>query len=353
VDNHIYIFGGGRNPTGMDGSEIIEEVFVSRIPFLRTEGVLTQPVSGSVLFGIDTGAVMAGGRTGTADAVTDCDALELPGTISSDEAIPFNLDNAIAAATPMNTARQFAAGAAGNGKAYVFGGFDAAGTPLNSIEEYDPSAGTWTTLAAVITPARGGCGAAVLDGRIYIMGGDTGGAKSTVVEVFDPASGLVTTGLASLTPGRSHFGCGAEANSKKIYVFGGEDAAGDPMATTSIYNTLTNAWTAGPAMPVALEGVLCLYEGGYLKLFGGEQPWPPAAPTATVLSDRVWRYDHENKLFYLEDIVLPLGLRDLAGCRVIHTWSHRGVNQTDEFCIIGGGSDGTGYRDEIYRFWTR
>src|SRR6202162_3319521 len=77
---------------------------------------------------------------------------------------------------PMPHPAHHAAVTALNGKMYLFGGFDlpTAGppgwNPVNDAWEYDPATDGWRALAPRPT-ARGGGGAAVVGGKLYVIGG--------------------------------------------------------------------------------------------------------------------------------------------------------------------------------------
>src|SRR5437870_7798998 len=77
---------------------------------------------------------------------------------------------------PMPHPVHHAAVTALNGKMYLFGGFDlpAAGppgwNPVNDVWEYDPATDGWRSRAPMPT-ARGGSVAAVVSGKIYVIGG--------------------------------------------------------------------------------------------------------------------------------------------------------------------------------------
>ena len=72
------------------------------------------------------------------------------------------------------------------GKIYFVGGCDWF-SAKNIAERYDPATNTWETLANM-SAAREGVACAVLDGKLYAIGGD----GLTSVEVFDPSN---ATGL--------------------------------------------------------------------------------------------------------------------------------------------------------------
>jgi N-acetylneuraminic acid mutarotase len=56
-----------------------------------------------------------------------------------------------------------------NGKIYVIGGLTV-NDALSTVEEYNPVTDTWTKKADMPTP-RGGLSTAVVDGKIYAIGG--------------------------------------------------------------------------------------------------------------------------------------------------------------------------------------
>jgi hypothetical protein len=56
------------------------------------------------------------------------------------------------------------------GKLVVAGGFDLYERSVQTVEAYDPIAETWTELAPLPT-ARGDAAAAILNGKMYVLGG--------------------------------------------------------------------------------------------------------------------------------------------------------------------------------------
>ncbi|MCU0722360.1 MAG: kelch repeat-containing protein, partial [Planctomycetes bacterium] len=171
-------------------------------------------------------------------------------------------------------------------------------------------------------------------GKIYAVGGDTGSAKTAAVEIYDPAAQTWTTG-ASMGSARSHFGCGAEPETGFVYVFGGEDGTAGGTASIERYDPALNLWiTTTSTLPTPLRGPLCLLEGRNLRLFGGQRP-------DGRMSDLVLSFEHRTGAVRIETCVLPYAARDLFGCTLACTWSHRGAGQTDEHCLLGGGFDGT------------
>jgi N-acetylneuraminic acid mutarotase len=87
---------------------------------------------------------------------------------------------------PMPTARSGIAAAVLEGKIFVVGGEAPSGT-FNQVEAYDPKANSWSTFAPLPTP-RHGLGAVAVGGRLYVIaGGPTpGGSASAANEIFVP-----------------------------------------------------------------------------------------------------------------------------------------------------------------------
>jgi len=85
-----------------------------------------------------------------------------------------------------------------NGKIYAIGGRHGASSisPVNVVEECDPSTNIWTTRAPMPT-ARAYVGiVAASNGKLYAVGGTHSGIAINVVEEYDPA----TNGWATKAP---------------------------------------------------------------------------------------------------------------------------------------------------------
>lgn len=81
-----------------------------------------------------------------------------------------------------------------NGKVLVAGGWNYQGSaiwaPPRESELYDPSTGTWTATANVITARAGADAILLLDGRVIVEGGDGGDNVGALIsaELYDPGS---------------------------------------------------------------------------------------------------------------------------------------------------------------------
>jgi len=84
----------------------------------------------------------------------------------------------------MPTGRTYFSTCAVNGKIYAIGGMDS--NHLSSVEEYDPATDTWTKMADMPT-ARSGLATSAMNGKIYAIGGWVGsGTPLSTVEEYDP-----------------------------------------------------------------------------------------------------------------------------------------------------------------------
>jgi len=109
------------------------------------------------------------------------------------------------------------------GKIYAMGGGDAPYTPyLSDVEIYDPATDSWET-GIPMPNARMGHAAAVVGGKIYVMGGAYQAQTSTAtVDEYDPATGTWQTGPRL---SKAKYFMGASLVGGKIYIVGGSDAA--------------------------------------------------------------------------------------------------------------------------------
>ena len=93
---------------------------------------------------------------------------------------------------PIATARAAHAMAVLDGKLYAVGGYSNNGGVLSSVERYDPATNAWEAVAPMAL-ARFGAGVAALEGKLYAVGGrveedDEVDRPADTVERFDPAT---------------------------------------------------------------------------------------------------------------------------------------------------------------------
>jgi hypothetical protein len=136
-----------------------------------------------------------------------------------------------------------------DGKIYAIGGNNNTNGNIQCVdtnEEYDPATDTWSFKASMPTP-RASFGVAVYQGKIYCIGGFTGVENAKYVlsganEVYDPTTDTWETKASMPTP---RMGMQANLVDGAIYVIGGDSGANE------VYNPATDSWTTKASMPTA------------------------------------------------------------------------------------------------------
>ena len=113
-------------------------------------------------------------------------------------------ENTWAKKADMPTGRNGLSTAVVEGKIYAIGGWDGSQI-LSTVETYDPVTGTWTKRADMRAP-RAFLSSAVVDGKIYAIGGWDRSQNISTVQAYDPATDTWTkradmpTARAGLVP---------------------------------------------------------------------------------------------------------------------------------------------------------
>jgi hypothetical protein len=163
------------------------------------------------------------------------------------------------------------AAAASDGRSvWVAGGFsnfEASGDVLR----YSPGERRWTTEPS-LRFARGGGGAEFIDGRLYVVGGSPptlpvpNQKPYTFLEIFDPRTGRWTLGPGMPTA-RHHLGTAVLDG--KLYVLGGREPGDFSLAAFERYDPETNQWTEMPPLPQGAGGLAAAGVGGQIVALGG------------------------------------------------------------------------------------
>jgi N-acetylneuraminic acid mutarotase len=172
--------------------------------------------------------------------------------------------------------------AAVGGKLYIIGGFQGRSfAPTAAVRIYDPAERGWTDGAPMPTP-RGALAVAVLDGKIHAIGGNAprgrtlephehgsaaGDNSVGTHEVYDPAADAWTR-LAPLPTPRNHLGAAVVAG--RIHVVGGRVPGNMELTTHEIYDPAMRSWTAGPPLLTGRSGIAVVANRDRLYVFGGE-----------------------------------------------------------------------------------
>ncbi|MBG30478.1 MAG: hypothetical protein CMI31_10830 [Opitutae bacterium] len=131
-----------------------------------------------------------------------------------------------------------------DGKIYFVGGHN--GSTKNIAERYDPASNQWETLAPM-SLARKGVAAAVLNGKLYAIGGE----GHTSVEIFDPQTGQWSAGPS--LPSEVNHGTAITVGGK-ILLVGGRNSADQNINQVLELDPATNQWSQKAAMPTVRHG---------------------------------------------------------------------------------------------------
>jgi len=164
-----------------------------------------------------------------------------------------------------------------NGRIYSVGGGNYFCGVFSAAQVYNPTNNTWTGLASMHT-ARYEFGAAELNGLIYAVGGNPGCGSPpgiNVVEAYDPVSNTWSNRATLPTGG---WGSSVAAANGKIYAIGG---SGNPNAVYA-YDPATNGWATKAACPTNNAFSAVAVVDGIIYVIGGIGP---------VISTSVYAYD--------------------------------------------------------------
>jgi hypothetical protein len=154
----------------------------------------------------------------------------------------------------------------GAGHFYTFGGVGAGGGIINNVYRYTIATNTWDQVAPMLAGVSNSAAVLASNGLIYVLGGTTNTGATATVESYNITSN--TWNLeTSLPQALSSEGAAADSLGR-IEVLGGYDASGNPLATTYISQEFTQpdlaptitstapatAWTAGYTYQVLSTG---------------------------------------------------------------------------------------------------
>ena len=164
-----------------------------------------------------------------------------------------------------------------DGIMYVVGGLNSSQVPVNTNYAFDPMKNDWTIKSPMPT-ARHHLATAVVDGKLYAMGGRILGdgvpagqlspplSNFDRVEVYDPKTDSWSV-RAHMLVKRSGFT--AVSADGMIYVFGGQ---GLKEVTNSVerYDPKSNKWIFDTAMPIKRYGIKAVSFGDRIYVLGGQ-----------------------------------------------------------------------------------
>ena len=183
---------------------------------------------------------------------------------------------------------------------YVVGGYVGVGNDVSaSAFAYDPSKGSWKSIAPMLT-ARAWFRLVAAGGRLYAIGGvNADGSSLATVERYNPASNSWQA-VASMSQERYLSGVVAtRVGSQPVIVAAGGLVARnfqftELLRSTEVYNLQTGLWRTIDAqlphgrgtVPAATEA-----DGTVLLISGGSAATDPPAPTTSVLALKLTNRD--------------------------------------------------------------
>jgi N-acetylneuraminic acid mutarotase len=176
--------------------------------------------------------------------------------------------------------RSYHGAAVVEGRVYVIGGAGEDNKPFGSVQVYDPATGAWAARANMPT-ARGLFGTSAVGRTIYAIGGTTiGRDKLAVVEAYDTATDTWTRRADMPTPRNA---LSAAVVDGKVYAIGGwgydrprggwesidPTATGQDFSRVEVYDPETDTWTTRADMPTPRSHMTVSALGGKIYAIGG------------------------------------------------------------------------------------
>ena len=214
--------------------------------------------------------------------------------------------------TNLPTPRYGLAVAVVNNRIFAIGGFN--GNTLSTVEEYNSSNDIWITRTAMPT-ARMGFAIGVVNNKIYAIGGFKQSNYLSIVEEYDVDN---DTWVAKANMPTSRYGLAVGVVNDKIYAVAGYN--GTAVSTIEEYDPALNTWAVKTSMPTirAFHSAVVVSSNIYI-VGGGSDNNPYSVEVYNPASDT-----------WVTKASMPIGRYDVTACEL-----------NNEIYVIGGthGSD--------------
>jgi N-acetylneuraminic acid mutarotase len=162
-----------------------------------------------------------------------------------------------------------------NGKIYVVGvSYNYEFNPPTRepfLYEYNPATNTWIMKKPMPTP-RNSFGVATYQNKIYVIGGNLNGTNTGINEVYDPAADTWETKSPMPTPRQSFE---ANAVDGKIYVIGGhKGVAYSSLFENEVYDPATDSWDNKSSIPHPVFGYMSATLDNKIYVISGQSDNP-------------------------------------------------------------------------------
>lgn len=248
---------------------------------------------------------------------------------------------ALVAVTENGEKRGGLAAAVVNGKVYVVGGHTGE-TPLKLLEEFEPgpdvdSPGAWRRLPPMLA-RRTYCTANALDGMVYVVGGSADGRTLNTFEVFDTRRGEWAMWFTKPPMQIKRTLHASAFLGERLFVVGGFDGLRD-LTLLEEFDSKSNSWRWASYMDRGRSYFSLVAHGEKMYAIGGQDRAKKEGPRAHRAVDRFELYS-EN---WYECAPLLTGR---VGCASVVLTCEDGL----EYIFACGGSDGDGALASVERY---
>ncbi len=182
-----------------------------------------------------------------------------------------------------------------NGKIYAIGGLNGNNLPVSTNEEYDPMTDTWTSKMPMPTP-RNGFAIVVYQNKIYVIGGTVGNGFVGNNEVYNPATNTWETETSMPTPRAD---LSASVVGDKIYLIGGKKYVSiapffNETNLNEVYDPTNDAWSAKTPIPTPVQGYSSAVFNDKIYIMGGSLGATPLENSQITGATQVYSPENDN-----------------------------------------------------------
>lgn len=288
IDGKIYVFGGRNKSGNLSSTEMYDP---KSNKWIEMKSMSAQRSSFQTV--VLSGKIYAIGGSVTGDGGI---GVSVPTVERYDPAV-----NVWTVLKRMNTERKYYRLAVIDEKIYAIGG-SADSSVQSSVEVYDSVLNTWTEKAPM-SIRRMQFGLEIIGGKIYVIGGCSPNQATNAletVEMYDPAKNKWTKKASMKTP---RFSFQTEVVDGKIYAIGGLSIKTGDLPYVEVYDPATDQWTAKKPMHIPRSWFQTAVVNGKIIAIGG---WKKVGDyLSTSLISSVEEYDPKSDTWTEKEPILP------------------------------------------------
>jgi hypothetical protein len=170
---------------------------------------------------------------------------------------------------------------ASTGDLYAIGGLGPSNTVLSSVEYYDPTTDSWSSVASLPQGVYNASATSDGEGHIFVFGGDNASGQP-IDTVYRYTIATNSWDTASPMPVAASGTSAVDAAYGMIYVVGGLSSSG-ALSDVNWYNPVTDTWTPETSLPTAVYGAATVIDyNGNVDVVGGFDSTGTATATEYV-----------------------------------------------------------------------